>query len=125
MLIQQWQWFKKWLINRYEYKRNLIIIVGNESPNKINLYANCLLGNDLSFNSGISAIYIKEADSNVYIQDKLTGINIRVIDETTFRKYLTKHLARDIFTLNSEKVVQIISQDSTSLCGLYKTIILK
>ena len=64
-LIQQWQWFTKWFINRYEYKRNLLVIIGNKAPNTINLYTNCLLGNDLIFNSGVSAIYIKDAESNV------------------------------------------------------------
>ena len=124
-LFQQWQYFTKWINNKLEYKHNLFVIINNKAPNTINLYTNCLSGNDLSFNSGISAIYVKEDENDVYIQDKLTDMQVRIIDENTFRNYLISHEPKDVFSINSERVAQIISRDSTAICGLYRTIILK
>ncbi|MBF9239004.1 hypothetical protein I2I05_16500 [Hymenobacter sp. BT683] len=124
-LMHQWQWFKKWVTNTYEYRSTLFIVISDNAPKNICIYTNCFTGTDLEFKSGYSAIYAGDGKNNIFIQDKLEGLTIRIIDEKSVPKTSKSHLPDEDFYSNSKRVIRIESKDSTSFCGLYKTIILQ
>ncbi|MCI1187469.1 hypothetical protein MON38_08550 [Hymenobacter sp. DH14] len=115
---------REWLMNKLEYRSKLLIILDENAPKRIRIFNNCFLGTDIKFNSGIGAVYAGE--SNLFIKDNLAGIEIRILDESTARiGKRTGHIPDSLFYRNSRSVVKIISGDSTSFNGLYKTILLK
>lgn len=109
--------FKKWLLNKYEPKRWLIIVVTENSPKLINIYNNCYTGDDLLFKAGIASVYAK--NSTIQLVDNLSGVSIRIIDSASvFRN-------KNYLQSNTKMLYKVESIDSTSSCGVYKKIYLR